>query len=235
MLILCAAWTLGSFFILFFCTVSIGPSWYRYLRLWQGGALVEGRVIQRQQGEPWLFFIYEFEARLPGEAASLFTGQQVVHDDQPRLIEAGESVNVRYLPNDPDLSALEPYFGPPGKAPLVIVVIGTVFALGGLAMLPRRWRVWAERRRLFTDGRLVSAKIVNRWRTVDEQDRSLYCLAYEFEATLPDGRSRLITAAENNRLAYESLRLGQMVTVRYLPEQPERCRLEVSQKSDLAV
>ncbi len=227
LLILCATWTLGSLFILFFCTVSIGPDWYRYLRLHQTGVTTEGLVTNRNSGKAWLFFTYEFQIDSSGESAQPITGQQVVHHQQPAILGVGEPVMVRYLADNPDVSALEPYFSSPGKAPLVIVAMGIIFTLIGLILLPKRWQVWSKQRRLATHGRLASAKIINRWRTVDERDRSLYCLAYEFRAESPSHHPRLILAAEDNYEAYYRVQIGQTVPVRYVPDDPERCRLVI--------
>jgi len=54
-------------------------------------------------------------------------------------------------------------------------------------------------------------------------------VAYHFSAITSDGRSRDVVRAERNVPAYARFASGDPVRVRYLPDKPEICRIEIEE------
>lgn len=215
---MCVLWIAGSLLAMIFAAFTVLPGWYRYGRLRQAGELTSGRLIRQDRGLSWVMYLYEFNLK-----TGTFTGQQVVPLGRFEELSPGVRLPVRYLPADPRISAIDTHFRPPTLPPLLFVVFGGLALIGGLLFLPGRWRAWYIIYRWRTQGVVVTAKIINRWRTVDAHDHDLYCVAYEF---LPDAAQLPLTAAENNRAAYAALQIGDTTPVRHLPAQPEICFLE---------
>ncbi|GAB4426166.1 MAG: hypothetical protein Kow0031_05880 [Anaerolineae bacterium] len=218
LLVVCVLWISGSLLAMIFAAFTVLPTWYRYGRLQQAGQITTGRLIRQDLGLNWAIILYEFNLK-----AETFTGQQVVPLSRFEDLPPGVRLPVRYLPDNPRISALEPYHRPPALPPLLFVVFGGLAIIGGLVFLPGRWRAWHTIYRWRTQGVVTRAKIINRWRAVDEHDRDLYCLAYQF---WPDAAGQPLVAAENNRAAFAALQIGDSHPVRYLPARPQVCFLE---------
>lgn len=227
LLVLCSIWILGSSLIIMICAVGIGPDWYRYWQLQSKGEVTSGRLIRRDAGDEWASHIYEFTVTALDGLPQQVTGHQSVKVSIAPPLRTGQEIAVRYLPENPTLSAIELYFSAPSKTPLIFGGSGVLLVLLGLAVMPQRWQAWTRVRHLWARGQVARATVVNRWRTADQQQHVIYCVAYEFEAILPDGSRRIILAAESNELAYQSLRLNQTTLVRYLSHSPEVCCLDL--------
>lgn len=219
LLVLCVLWLSGSLLAMIFAAFTVLPGWYRYGRLAQAGQLTAGQLIRQDRGLSWAIYLYEFNI-----GSETFTGQQVVPLSRSEPQPAGVRLPVRYLPANPRISAIDTYFRPPTLPPLLFLVFGALAFFGGLLFLPGRWRAWHIIYRWRTRGVVATAKIINRWRAVDAHDRDLYCVAFEFS---PDAATPPLIAAENNRAAYVTLQIGDSNPVRYLPQQPDFCFLEI--------
>lgn len=222
LLVFCVVWTVGSLVMLMLCALTLGPDWYRYWQLQQSGVVTSGEMIRQDAGKQWVSHIFQFTT----DDLTVYTGQHAVPITQFRPLSPGEAVQVRYVAHNPEIAVLEPYFITPFKPLLLFVGLGVLMLGIGLALLPARWRAWRSVRRLYTQGRIAPATIVNVWRSANARRQVSYCIAYEFEVTQPDGQVQTILSAEYNELAFETLRLRQQTPVRYLPENPEICRLE---------
>jgi hypothetical protein len=82
-------------------------------------------------------------------------------------------------------------------------------------------------RNLQDHGRVTHAEIIDRWARWGYRS-SWHCVAYRFRARSPeDGGPHTYTFAERNYDAYHRLRVGDRAPLRYLPEDPSICRLEL--------
>jgi hypothetical protein len=103
------------------------------------------------------------------------------------------------------------FFGTIGL--LLLVFQGGLFIKGMLD--------WQKDRALTSRGQLVQGVLIDRW--VRHGRSRIDCVAYYFE---PLGHAGLVRA-EMNPKAYRTLRIGDAVQVRYLPDQPQVCHLEM--------
>lgn len=96
---------------------------------------------------------------------------------------------------------------------LLLALQGSLFVKGMLD--------WQKDQALTNRGELVEGVLFDRW--VRRRRGRVDCVAYYFE---PPGYSGVIRA-EINPEAFRTLRVGDAVQVRYLPDQPQVCRLEI--------
>ncbi|MCB0211958.1 MAG: hypothetical protein KDJ52_21635 [Anaerolineae bacterium] len=223
LLVFCTVWTVGSLVMLMLCTFTLGPDWYRYWQLKQSGVVTSGHILRQDSGPLWVSHIFQFST----DETTVYTGQHAIPLKHVRPMTPGETITVRYVAYAPEISVLEPYFVSPFKPLLLFAGLGVVMLTIGLVLLPTRWRNWRKVRRLYTQGQVVPATVVNLWRSADARRQISYCVAYQFEATDINGQAQTIVSAEVNELAFEVLRLRQQTPVRYLPENPNVCRLEL--------
>ena len=224
LLVFCVVWILGSLTMLILCAFTLGPDWYRYWQLRRAGVTTSGQMIRQDVGDLWVSNIFQFSP--PGDQ-TVYTGQQAIAVRHFEPILAGETVTIRYVAHNPSISVMESYFTTPFKPLLIFAGLGIVMLAIGLALLPSRWRAWRNVRRLYSEGHVVPATVVNLWRSANPGQQIVYCVAYKFEAAASTGRSQTILSAEVNELAFDWLRLRQQTPVRYLPDTPTVCCLEM--------
>jgi hypothetical protein len=80
---------------------------------------------------------------------------------------------------------------------------------------------WQKDQAITGRGQLAQGVLIDRW--VRRGRGRVDCVAYYFE---PLGHTGVVRA-EMNFKAYRALRIGDAVQVRYLPDQPQVCRLEM--------
>ncbi len=116
-------------------------------------------------------------------------------------------------------------------------LLGMAVCMGGPPLLALTafgiWLlVWGKNtlqhdRNLQDHGQLTHAEIIDRWARWGYRSR-WHCVAYRFRARSPeDGGPHTYTFAERNYDAYHRLRVGDRAPLRYLPEDPSICRLEL--------
>ena len=74
---------------------------------------------------------------------------------------------------------------------------------------------------------LGMVNVPKNWGILNTSHQISYCVAYRFEVAAPTGHPQTILSAEVNELAFDWLRLRQETPVRYLPDTPTVCCLEM--------
>ncbi len=82
-------------------------------------------------------------------------------------------------------------------------------------------------KRLQAYGQIARAEIIDRWARWGYRS-SWHCVAYRFRVLSADGAPQTHIFAERNPQAYYQLHIGDEVPLRYLPDDPSICRLELS-------
>lgn len=125
---------------------------------------------------------------------------------------------------NPGLSRPQSEFEPPFGS-LVWVGLPLLFMLVGLGIGIWGGRELKQALALDNRGQIIEGVIFERW--VADPYRRPPCVAYYFDLLgQPNGRSRVVRA-EYNRTAYNTYQVGDSVQIRYLPDNPEICRLEL--------
>jgi hypothetical protein len=106
---------------------------------------------------------------------------------------------------------------------LPFVVIPLLIVSTQAWMLVKGLQDWQKVKALEAQGQLIQGVLLDRWSGLSRG--SQYCVAYYFE--LPWGSlGGPLVRAENNKEAHRAYRVGDPVQVRYLPDNPQVCRLE---------
>lgn len=238
MLYFALIWTIFNTSFLFSGVWSYFRDTMNYNRLASEGlpatALVTRLEVESGDESNSYYVYYEFRAKIQGDPTR-FQGVDEISGDYYVQLSVGQEIPIVYLPSDPNRSAVKAEFGPPSVFALVCPGgMGGVFTLIGLALLFSSITSLVNVNRLRASGRPAQALIFDRWTDKDSDGDTTYCIAYVFEANLPDGRRITVTRAEQNRHAYERYQIGDSAPVRYLPEDPNVCQLNIEKKGGLA-
>jgi hypothetical protein len=196
-------------------------------RLQQVGVRVEAEVVSRTDvGHGTYRLTYRFTA--PQGAAKSFVGTEIVDRIGEGSGMTGQ-VTIVYDPADPRrsrlLSALRPPADPLSYAG-AFCWCWWPLPLSGLLMLRVAGRRYDAARQLEQAGQLAQGIVVDRWWQRGREAGN--AVAYQFDAPLPDGSSRQVVKGELVDLVtrYTRLQIGTPVQVRYLPTDPNVCRIE---------
>jgi hypothetical protein len=219
-------WTSISLFFLIFPLVMFWQELQDYVLLKNTGQTAEAVIIDRRidydsEGDDY-YVTYQFTAPLPQGDRKQFSREQSVDRDTYDNLPPESRITVVYAPSDPIVSRPLDWLGPPYYL-LFIAALGSLFVVFGVILFISGWQGIAKSRKLSRRGQLIQGTLIDRWTDQDSDGDPVYCIAFEF--TLP-GRPH-VTRAEYNREAYDLLEIGDPVSVRYLPDQPHICRLEL--------
>ena len=185
------------------------------------GAEAQGRVTGREFREDPedddhdYILLYEFT---PSTGGDRIEGQSEVSAEYWEERQAGHSVEIQYLPDDPAVSRIAgtgDWLGP-----ILAGVLGGVGVAIGAVLLLFAWRGAARERRLLAVGIPVSAEIVSHERTSYEvNDVAQWRVVYQYADPL--GRTHLGRSPHMDPHAAHQWQVGTSVPVRYDPMQPE--------------
>ncbi len=219
-------WTGLSLIFLIFPLVMFWQELQVYILLNNTGDNAEAVIIDRRidydsEGDDY-YVIYQFTAPLPQGDRKHFSREQSVDRNSYDDLPPESRITVVYAPSDPTVSRLQDWLGPPYYL-LIVAALGALFVLIGMVLFISGWQGIMEARKLSRRGQLIQGTLIDRWTDKDSDGDPVYCVAFEF--VLP-GRPR-VTRAEYNQEAHDLLEIGDPVSVRYLPQQPHICRLEL--------
>jgi hypothetical protein len=197
-----------------------------YNRLSQEGVTVRGTITALEiddSGDSTSYYVsYQFTASLNGDPTQV-NARESVSSSFYNDLETGQKIDVLYAASDPNLSALKAEFGPPNVwFSLIFVGMGSWFVLIGLGMMYSGVKTMSELNRLRFLGRQVQAIVFDRWQDRDSEGDVTYFVAYAFKV---GPSQQIVTAAEQNSKLYQKYRIGDIVTVRYVPSQPTICQV----------
>ncbi len=98
--------------------------------------------------------------------------------------------------------------------------LGGLFVLIGLGMLYGGLKAQGHLQELRSQGRQARAFIFDRWQDKDSDGDPTYFVAFAFTVG-----QQIITHAEQNSKLFQKYRIGDTVTVRYIPNQPTICQV----------
>lgn len=108
---------------------------------------------------------------------------------------------------------------------LPFVVIPLLIVSTQAWMLVTGVRNWQMVKALEARGQMIQGVLVDRWSGLGRG--SQYCVAYYFELPWGSSGGKPLIRAEVNKEAHRAYRVADPVQVRYLPDNPQVCRLEV--------
>ncbi|HXW01128.1 MAG TPA: DUF3592 domain-containing protein [Anaerolineae bacterium] len=108
---------------------------------------------------------------------------------------------------------------------LPFVVIPLLIVSTQVWMLVKGVQDWQKVKALEAQGQLTQGVLLDRWSGLGRG--SQYCVAYYFELPWGNLGGGPLIRAEVNKEAHRAYQVGDSVKVRYLPDNPKVCRLEV--------
>jgi len=225
---LMGASVLGFLLIVLFTTLTVKREQDLFQRLQQAGVKAEAEVIDRfNVGHGIERLTYRFSASLQGATQS-FVATDLVDRTRDGSRATGR-VTIVYDPADPRRSrVLAELRAPVGVFARVAVFcwLGWPLPLIGLLVLRSGNRRRNAAQQLEQAGQLAQGVVVDRW--VQWRNNGGNALAYQFDALLPGGGSRRVVKGEivDRVTWYAQLQIGAHVRVRYLPDNPNLCRIE---------
>jgi hypothetical protein len=140
-------------------------------------------------------------------------------------LETGGRVEILYAASDPGVSTVKAQFGPPNLlAPIIGGGMSLLFTGIGLAMIISGFRSGFHFLQLRLQGQFTQAVVFDRWEE-PASDGNSYYVAYVFYAYPDQTGRKVVTNAQSGYRAYQKLRIGMQVKVRYLPNTPQVCQM----------
>jgi hypothetical protein len=197
-----------------------------YIRLSNEGLTAQGtvsRMIVNNSGDSTIYNVsYRFIALVNGERAALENTDSISELVYNKL-KTGGNVDVIYVKSDPQTSAIKEDWSLPDLRALIFVtvleLIGLVF---GLWMLKTGISAASNYLKLRSKGEEAQAIIFDSWEE-SSSDSSLYYVAYAYQ--IPGFGHQVFTNAEQSMQAYKKLNIGDKVSLRYLPDNPNIAKL----------
>lgn len=219
------------FALIFGCAMTTNvtlPAWQRYYLFKNTGITTEAVVIDRpftqasQTRSPYQI-TYQYTALLPNGESQQFTTTTPVHPRTYDSLPLGKIFPILYLPTNPAASYLQSEFAPPFDS-LALGGVGLLLTLGGFVIIILGRLELKQVMALDNRGQIIGGIIFERWAPFSGRPP---CVAYYFDLPgQPKEHSRVVRAEFNER-AYYTYQVGDQVQIRYLPENPKLCRLEL--------
>lgn len=129
---------------------------------------------------------------------------------------------------------------PSKRGLMIIIAVLTLFGgiclfliLGLINMVIHDFQGWRDEITLAHSGVTATAGVVDRYQTqaqalgepASTTDLDFYIITYQFEAATSQGSEQFTRQATVGPQTYAGLQIGDTVTIRYLPDQPELSRM----------
>jgi DNA-directed RNA polymerase subunit RPC12/RpoP len=172
------------------------------------------------------YVYYHFQASIQGDTAR-FQGSDEVSGAFFSRLEMGQTIEVRYWLADPSLSAVKAELRPPSMTLLLgFGGMGGLFTLIGLAMMSSSIMGIVNTSRLRLGGQVARGIVFKKWTDTDSDGDTIYFVAYAFKAEILGKGVQHISRAEQNKKLYDNVPVGGVLMVRYLPDNPQICRVD---------
>lgn len=221
-------WTLFSLAFVILPIGMVYSEWQTYTLLKDTGDLTEGVITSRRidedsEGDTY-YVTYKYSAPLPQGDRSQFSHEESVSSSLYESLKPETQVQVRYARANPEVAELEQEFGPPSYWILLMSLMGGAFTVIGVVMIWAGLSSLRKAGQLAGQGQVAQGLVVDRWTEKDSDGDTVYVVAYRFNVP---GHSPITIAEYFQRNLFDKLLMGDVVRVRYLPDKPETCRLEV--------
>jgi hypothetical protein len=231
-LILGVGLALIALLVLWFSVRGFGRSLESYRSLVDYGVAAPAEVVNLT-GEPDAKGVgyaaeYTYTVRMADGSQQVFTRIDPVSIQIAPELQPGTTVQIRYLPSDPQLASLESELAPPTSYPSFWVAgLSLVLLLVALGVIFYGLGVWMPTVRLDRRGKVAHGVIVDRWSELQQDGDPLNLLAFRYEVAANSRHTpRAYTRGQPvSKETYQQSSLGGKVLVRYLPEAPGEGRL----------
>lgn len=204
---------------------------WAYYRLHREGVLIQATITDlqnyRDDDSTSYYVYYHFTGQINGDPTR-FEGKDGVSSLLYQSLEVGQKIGVRYLASDPATNVIQAEFAMPSSILPAILIAGVsiLFILIGVVAVYQGVRTLLDVKRLEVEGCATQAIIFDRWEGKDSEGDLAYFVAYAFKPASAQGQPRVITQAHQNSALHKNYRIGDAITVRYLPDKPSVCQVQ---------
>jgi hypothetical protein len=212
LLIFCVLWIVFSIFHLTY-------EFTKYQRLTREGEATVATIMTLYQdgGEsPTCHVSYDFKGPDTQGLLTSFHDRDSVSCSRYSNLTVGQNIEILYAASDPSLSAIKETFGSRWQS----IGVAAIFLLVGLGLLYYALNSLHLLWQLRVAGQQTQAILFDRWQDKDSEGDVNYRVAYAFKISTPKG-PQIITGAIQNQKLYENYKVGNCLTVCYLPKKPE--------------
>jgi hypothetical protein len=210
-------------------TLNLTDKLIKYQRLTREGEATVATITQLDKDNsgdsPSCHVSYDFKGPDTEGLLSSFHETDSVSCSRYSNLTVGQNIEILYAASDPSLSAIKEESGSRWSE-IGFLVIFPLFGLGLFYTALKRLRVL---RQLRVEGQQTEAILFDRWQDKDSDNGTIYLVAYAFKILTPEG-PQIITCAEQNQKVYENYRVGNSLTICYLPKKPEISRVIFDRK-----
>lgn len=188
------------------------------------------RKTNSRKHQPQIMYVYQVP--LPnGRDQELHNWATISLDEYRNLMVGQSRVPIIYSEREPYVSVLKSDFHPPQDFNFILALLGMgTFIIAGSYLLVVSGNHLFQIFTLNRHGQKTMGIVFDKWQQEGWRRKRrtpiLDCVAYYFDIQDETGRLRVVRA-ENNAAAFRVLSEDNVVKVRYLPDKPEICRLEL--------
>jgi len=170
---------------------------------------------------------YQFQASIKGDTAR-FRGSDQVSSSFFSRLKVGQTIEIIYSPADPSISAVKAELRPASMTLLLCFGgLGGLFTLIGLILISSSIMGIVNTNRLRLGGRVTQGIVFKKWTETDSAGDTTYFVAYVFKAEIPGQGVQRIPRAEQNKTVYDKYQVGDSISIRYLPVNPQTCQVKI--------
>ncbi len=222
-------WTLFSLVFLVLGLNTVLGEILLNLRVQKEGLVVQGVITKLEiddSGDSTSYYVnYQFQAPLKGDFTQ-FNHRQDVSRTTYNLLIVGQKVDVQYASSDANVSRLKSESGRSNLlSGLLFTAVGGFFVLIGMTIAVDAAKSLNQLDQLRQSGLKTQATLIEHWKDKDSDGDPVYFVTYAFQVVSSQGRTRIITRTEQQRKIYEKYQLGDIITVRCLPDNPDVCQI----------
>jgi len=216
-------WTIFSSVFVVVGVVFFSNEYIEYNRLTKEGisttAIITGLNVDDSGDSTSYLVYYQFRAPVNG-GLTRFENNESVSSGFYSSLWVEQKIEILYAASDPSISVIKSEFDSPSVIfPLVFSGLGGLFVLIGLGLLYGSIRAQYHLRLLRSEGHQTMGFIIDRWRDKDSEGTTIYFIAYAFKEL----GGQIISRAEQNHTLYQKYKIGDTISIRYLPYNPSIC------------
>jgi hypothetical protein len=225
-------WTGFSVFLFLAILNSFVRDYFEYFQLSQQGVITQATVtwLETHEGDDSTsyYVYYEYMGTINHEAGIIEDSDRISSSLYGAL-KIEQQIEILYVPTNAAISAVRTEFAPPNPIGLLFVVgLGGVFILVGLGVLYAGGKAQKQLNQLRTAGVQTQGMLFDRWTDKDSDGDTTYYVAFAFKPLNAMMGAPVISRAEQNKKLYDKYRVGDTLSIRYLPNDPTICMVQTT-------
>ncbi|NUM43301.1 MAG: DUF3592 domain-containing protein [Anaerolineales bacterium] len=223
-------WTVFSAFMVIAVVGSFSRDYLEYFQLSRQGVITQATVTwleTRESDDSTSYHVfYKYMGTANNENAEIEDSDSISSSLYASL-KIEQKIEILYVPTNPAISAVRAELASPNPMGFLFMVgIGGLFVLIGVGLLYAGGKTQKQLGQLRAEGLQTQGLLFDRWTDKDSDGDTTYYVAFAFTVRARAG-DPIITRAEQNKKLYDKYRIGDTLSIRYLPNDPSVCMVQV--------